>query len=104
MQYKKTGRETKEQEEKWPNLPFRDLLVRSHDGVLDVDGVVAHPAQHQRLVKSSDNENGVVIIWNVKARSFINDDCITADNVKLNDKYYSSLFFFSFNHTETRTL
>jgi len=51
------------------NLPFSDLLVRPHDGVLDVDGVVAHAAQHQRLVKSSDNENGVVIIWNAKKSS-----------------------------------
>jgi hypothetical protein len=45
--------------------------VGTHDGIFDVDRVVAHSAKDQRLVESPDNEDGVVVVWNVEKKLFL---------------------------------
>ena len=44
-------------------LPFRYPLVGPHHRVLDIDRMVAHPAEHQRLVQRADHEHRVVVIY-----------------------------------------
>ena len=43
------------------DLPFADAFVRTHHGVLDVDRMVAHAANEQRLFERTDDVDGIVI-------------------------------------------
>ena len=43
-------------------IPLRYPLVRPHDRVLDVYGVIPHPTEDQGLVEGADNEHGVMVV------------------------------------------
>ena len=43
------------------DLPFANAFVRAHHGVLDIDRMIAHAANEQRLFERTNDVDGIVI-------------------------------------------